>query len=62
MVAADPPLNPGLGGVPFFFVGKLDGRSSGIANSLACGVMLSASFNLIYEGQCARLHAFWGTG
>lgn len=100
-------LVSGLGGVPFFFVGKLDGKAAGIANSLAyaafgpqdpvestpifccmgvfrfsmqvvffyqkntvkhceccpsltvlhsmpwsrCGVMLSASFNLIYEGQ-----------
>ena len=41
-------LVSGLGGIPFFFYGKLTGKAAGYANSLACGVMLSASFNLIY--------------
>ena len=30
-------LVSGLGGVPFFFIGKLDGKEAGYANSLACG-------------------------
>ena len=41
----------GLGALPFFFVGSLTPWWSGAANSIASGVMLAASFDLIYEGQ-----------
>lgn len=47
-------LVSGVGGLPFFFVGKMTGTMAGYANSLACGVMLSASFNLIYDGKCQQ--------
>ena len=40
----------GLGAVPFFFV-ELDPQWAGICNGMASGVMLSASFDLIQEGQ-----------
>jgi len=38
-----------LGALPFFFFGRLSSTWEGIANSLACGVMLAASFDLIHE-------------
>jgi len=41
----------GIGAVPFFFVGRLSPRWSGIANALACGVMIAASFDLVHEGE-----------
>lgn len=41
----------GLGAVPFFFVGKLSPRWSALANAVACGVMLAASFDLVHEGE-----------
>jgi len=45
-------LMAGLGGVPFFFVrGGLSTFSSGASTALAAGVMLSASYTMIYEGQ-----------
>ena len=50
-------LVSGVGGVPFFFVGKMTGKMAGYSNSLACGVMLSASFNLIYDGQVFGTHS-----
>lgn len=40
-----------LGAVPFFFVGTLSTRWSALANAIACGVMLAASFDLIHEGE-----------
>lgn len=40
----------GLGAVPFFFV-ELDPKWAGLCNGMAAGVMLSASFGLIREGQ-----------
>jgi len=40
----------GFGALPFFFVRSIDRRWLGIANALASGVMLAASFGLIYEG------------
>ncbi|KAH8075908.1 zinc ion transmembrane transporter [Aureococcus anophagefferens] len=44
----------GLGGLPFFLLpGGLSKRSAGLANALAAGVMLSASYTMIYEGQVA---------
>ena len=43
-----------LGGLPFFFLGRLSGLWAGVANALACGVMLAASFDLIHEARfCA---------
>lgn len=41
----------GLGAIPFFFCGTLTDFWSGIANAIACGVMLAASFDLVHEGQ-----------
>ena len=41
----------GLGAVPFFFVGALSARWSALANAVACGVMLAASFDLVHEGE-----------
>jgi hypothetical protein len=40
-------LASSLGVIPFFFVGKLSKPWAGFANSLACGVMLAASFGLL---------------
>lgn len=41
----------GLGAVPFFFVGALSKEWAALANAVACGVMLAASFDLLHEGQ-----------
>ena len=41
----------GLGALPFFFVGRLSPKLAAIANALACGVMLAASFDLVHEGE-----------
>jgi len=40
----------GLGALPFFFV-ELDPQWAGLCNGMAAGVMLTASFDLIQEGQ-----------
>jgi len=40
----------GLGAVPFFFFRKTTEKWLGISNAIAAGLMLAASFNLIYEG------------
>lgn len=40
----------GLGAIPFFIFGKLKPYWAGIANAVAVGVMLSASFDLLHEG------------
>ncbi|GAX83798.1 hypothetical protein CEUSTIGMA_g11223.t1 [Chlamydomonas eustigma] len=40
----------GLGAVPFFIFGRLQQYWAGIANAVAVGVMLSASFDLLQEG------------
>lgn len=40
----------GLGAVPFFFFRKLTRTWLGISNAVAAGLMLAASFGLIYEG------------
>lgn len=40
----------GLGAVPFFFFKTLTPAWSGLANAVACGVMLTASFQLLNEG------------
>ncbi len=44
-------LASGLGAVPFFFVGALSCPWAGMANAVASGVMLAASFGLIQEGS-----------
>jgi len=41
----------GLGALPFFFVTRLSPRLAALANALACGVMLAASFDLVHEGE-----------
>lgn len=40
----------GLGAIPFFFFRKMTKKWLGISNAVAAGLMLAASFNLIYEG------------
>lgn len=40
----------GLGALPFFFIKKMSREWLGISNAIAAGLMLAASFNLIYEG------------
>ncbi|GAA5523078.1 hypothetical protein LQ318_13725 [Aliifodinibius salicampi] len=40
----------GLGALPFFFFEKLTRSWLGISNAIASGLMLAASFGLIYEG------------
>ena len=37
--------------MPFFFVGMLSKEWSAMANAIACGVMLAASFDLVHEAQ-----------
>lgn len=41
----------GLGAVPFFFIKNISRTWLGISNAVAAGLMLAASFNLIYEGM-----------
>lgn len=43
-------LASGIGAVPFFIFGRLQKYWAGIANAVAVGVMLSASFDLLHEG------------
>ncbi|MFV1883790.1 MAG: ZIP family metal transporter [Balneola sp.] len=40
----------GLGAIPFFFIKKISDSFLGKANAIASGLMLSASYNLIFEG------------
>lgn len=40
----------GLGAIPFFFVKSMTRRWLGISNAVASGLMLAASFGLVYEG------------
>lgn len=40
----------GLGAVPFFFIRDISDSFLGKANAVASGLMLSASYNLIFEG------------
>lgn len=40
----------GLGAVPFLFFGKVSKRWLGYSNAVAAGLMLTASFTLIFEG------------
>ncbi|XRA99237.1 zinc transporter [Pycnococcus provasolii] len=41
----------GLGATPFFFTGKLSRAWSGVANTLACGAMIAASFDILHEAS-----------
>lgn len=43
-------LATGLGALPFVFVKDLTRRWLGVSNAVAAGLMLAASFGLIYEG------------
>lgn len=43
-------VTTGLGAVPFMFFRKVSDRFMGKANAVAAGLMLSASYNLIFEG------------
>ena len=43
-------LATGLGALPFVFVGDLTRKWLGASNAIAGGLMLAASFGLIYEG------------
>ena len=51
----------GLGAIPFFFFKDLTRNWLGISNAIASGLMLAASFGLIYEGLNHDLwFTFWG--
>ncbi|TYP91964.1 Zinc transporter ZupT [Fodinibius salinus] len=51
----------GLGALPFFFIKNLTRSWLGISNAIASGLMLAASFGLIYEGLNHDLwFTFWG--
>jgi ZIP family zinc transporter len=43
-------LATGLGATPFLFAKHFTRRWLGVSNAVACGLMLAASFGLIYEG------------
>ncbi|WP_018127942.1 ZIP family metal transporter [Balneola vulgaris] len=43
-------LATGLGALPFFFIKKISTSFLGKSNAVAAGLMLSASYNLIFEG------------
>lgn len=43
-------LATGLGALPFLSWKKIPRRWLGVANAIAAGLMLAASFNLVYEG------------
>lgn len=51
----------GLGALPFFLIKNLTRSWLGISNAVASGLMLAASFGLIYEGLNHDLWlTFWG--
>ena len=51
----------GFGAIPFFFFKDLTRTWLGISNAIAAGLMLAASFGLIYEGLNYDLWlTFWG--
>ena len=43
-------LSTALGALPFLFVRKLTDRAVSLANAIAAGLMLGASFGLLVEG------------
>lgn len=44
-------LATGIGALPFAFVRSVSGRAAAIANAIAAGLMLGASFALVVEGN-----------
>ncbi|MCC6316503.1 MAG: ZIP family metal transporter [Gemmatimonadaceae bacterium] len=48
----------GFGAIPFAFVRNMSSRTMGLANALAAGLMLGASFGLVAEGA---QHGVWQT-
>lgn len=51
----------GLGALPFFFFKNLTRNWLGISNAIASGLMIAASFGLIYEGiNHDHWFTFWG--
>jgi zinc transporter ZupT len=51
-------LATGVGALPFAFIRSISGTSVAIANAIAAGLMLGASFGLVSEGA---LHNGWAT-
>lgn len=43
-------ITTGVGALPFFFIKKISDSFLGKANAMAAGLMLSASYSLIFEG------------
>ena len=43
-------ITTGIGALPFFFIKNISDSFLGKANAMAAGLMLSASYNLIFEG------------
>ena len=41
----------GVGALPFFFISNVSIAWAGMANAVACGVMLAASFDLLHEAE-----------
>jgi zinc transporter ZupT len=41
----------GIGALPFFFIDELSKGWAALANAVACGVMLAASFDLVHESD-----------
>src|SRR3954466_14857752 len=51
-------VTTGFGALPFLFVKDLSRGLLGVSNALASGLMLAASFGLVYEGA---VHSLWRT-